>query len=176
MSVWGRRSTPISSRRPTVIGTVLLAAILLAGCAAGTPTKEDTVQAAPTAEHQRRQAADSVEETMRRSGVDWDADQSDEYAQDCVLADGSAGALYNIVRTGAGVDDPEAVTKAVGTAWVADGLKVEYSTDEMTSGAKRYLVNGGGGAVERIQFGAATTKTTMSGVSKCGTGDAADLG
>ncbi|MFS2030351.1 MULTISPECIES: hypothetical protein [unclassified Curtobacterium] len=115
------------------------------------------MQAAPTAEHQRRQAADYVEETMRRSGIDWDADQSDEYAQDCVLADGSAGALSNIVRTGAGVDDPEAVTKAVGTAWLADGLKVEYSTDEMTSGAKRYLLNGGGGAVERIQFGAATT-------------------
>ncbi|MGN6409736.1 MAG: hypothetical protein ACTHMH_15420 [Curtobacterium sp.] len=164
------------TRRPTTIGMVLLASVLLAGCATGNPTKEDTVQAAPTAEHQRRQAADYVEETMRRSGVDWDADQSDEYAQDCVLADGSTGALYNIVRTGAGVDDPEAVTKAVGTAWVADGLKVEYSTDEMTSGAKRYLVNGGGGAVERIQFGAATTKTTMSGVSKCGTGNAADLG
>ncbi|MGG7305947.1 hypothetical protein ACQXVK_02025 [Curtobacterium sp. AB451] len=155
---------------------MLLAAFLLAGCAAGTPTKEDTVQAAPIAEHQRRQAADYVEETMRRSGVDWDADRSEEYAQDCVLADGSAGALSNIVRTGAGVDDPEAVTKSVGTAWARDGLTVEYTTDEMTSGAKRYLVNGRGGVVERIQFGAATTKSSMGGVSKCGTGDAADLG
>ncbi len=158
---------------------MLVAVVVVASMTACAPgsSEGNTAQAAPTAEHQRRQAADYVEETMRRSGVDWDADQSEEYAQDCVLADGSAGALYDIVRTGAGVDDPDAVTKSVGAAWAADGLTVKYSTDEMTSGAKRYLVNGGGGgAVERIQFGAATTKSTMSGVSKCGTGNAADLG
>ena len=113
---------------------------------------------------------------MGRSGVDWDAAQSQEYPQECVLPDGSAGALYNIVRTGAGVRDPEAVTKSVGKRWAEDGLTVEYSTDKMTSGADRFLVNGSGGDVERIQFGAATTKSSMGGVSKCGTGNAADLG
>ncbi|MFS0729536.1 hypothetical protein ABC270_05565 [Curtobacterium sp. 1P10AnD] len=164
------------TRRPSALGAVLLAAFVLAGCAAGNPTKEDTVEPVPTAEHQRRLAAAYVEETMGRSGVDWDAAQSQEYPQECVLPDGSAGALYNIVRTGAGVRDPEAVTKSVGKRWAEDGLTVEYSTDKMTSGADRFLVNGSGGDVERIQFGAATTKSSMGGVSKCGTGNAADLG
>ncbi|KTR02830.1 hypothetical protein NS184_15120 [Curtobacterium luteum] len=155
---------------------MLLAALVLAGCAAASPTKEDTMEPAPTAEHQRRLAAAYVEETMHRSGIDWDAPQSQEYPQACSLPDGSAGAMYNIVRTGAGVRDPEAVTKSVGKRWAADGLTVEYSSDKMTSGADRYLVNGSGGDVERIQFGAATTKSSLGGVSKCGTGNAADLG
>lgn len=158
-----------------MIGLVMLVT-MLAGCATGTPNKENSMSAAPTAEHQRQLAVAYVDSTMKRSGVDWDAERSEEYAQDCVLADGSTGALYNVVRTGSGVADPEAVTKSVGTAWSADGLTVEYSTDQMTSGAKRYLVNGSGGDVERIQFGAATTKSSMNGVSRCGTGDAADLG
>lgn len=171
------RSPRMTIRRPTTIGMVLIAAVLLAGCVTGNPTEEDIPRAAaPTAEHQRRLAAAYVEQTMRRSGVDWDADQSEEYSRDRVLTDGSAGALYDIVRTGAGVDDPETVTESVGEAWASDGLTVEYTTDEMTSGAERYLVNGRGGAVERIQFGAATTKSSMGGVSKCGTGNAPDLG
>lgn len=149
---------------------------LLASCAGVPSVATRQATAAPTAEHQRRLAAASVEESMRRSGVDWDAAQSQEYPQECVLPDGSAGALYNIVRTGAGVRDPEAVTKSVGKRWAEDGLTVEYSTDEMTSGADRFLVNGSGGDVERIQFGAATTKSSMGGVSKCGTGNAGDLG
>lgn len=130
----------------------------------------------PTVQHQHELASAYVDKTMRTSGVGWDDSQANAYAQECLLTDGTSGALYNLTRIGAGVSDPRGVVRKVGRAWAADGLTVRYSESALNDGSQQFVVKGAGGDVERIQFGAAAARTSLAAVSRCGTGDAADLG
>ncbi|MDP4332945.1 hypothetical protein Q7F20_06135 [Curtobacterium sp. A7_M15] len=66
--------------------------------------------------------------------------------------------------------------RTVGRSWAADGLTVRYSESSLNDGSRQFVVTGAGGAVERIQFGAATVRSSLAAVSRCGVGDAAELG
>jgi len=172
----------IGRPRGTAAGPALaltLALTLALAACSGPPTggtSVETTPSTPTVQHQRDLAAAYVDATMRTSGVTWDDSQANEYAQECLLGDGTSGALYNLARIGAGVPDPEAAVRTVGRSWAADGLTVKYSESSLNDGSRQFVVKGAGGAVERIQFGAATVRSSLAAVSRCGTGDAADLG
>ncbi|MDR6573849.1 hypothetical protein J2X60_002503 [Curtobacterium sp. 320] len=164
--------------RGAAAGTVLALTLTLAACSVP-PTGRTPVQSTPstpTVQHQRDLAAAYVDATMQTSGVTWDDSQANEYAQECLLGDGTSGALDNLARIGAGVPDPEAAVRTVGRSWAADGLTVKYSKSSLNDGSREFVVKGAGGDVERIEFGAASTRSSLAAVSHCGTGDAADLG
>ncbi|MFS2030352.1 MULTISPECIES: hypothetical protein [unclassified Curtobacterium] len=164
--------------RGAAAGTVLALTLTLAACSApptgGTPVP--STPSTPTVQHQRDLASTYVAATMRTSGVLWDDAQENAYAQECRLGDGTSGALDNLTRIGAGLPDPQAAVQTVGRSWAADGLTVQYSESSLNDGSRQFVVKGAGGDVERIQFGAATTRSSLAAVSHCGTGDAADLG
>ncbi|MGG7305946.1 hypothetical protein ACQXVK_02020 [Curtobacterium sp. AB451] len=108
--------------------------------------------------------------------MEWNPSQDNSWTQDCVLAGGSRGALFNVTRVGGGVPDPKATQQLVGAAWAADGLDVQYSTDSYNDGSPQYVVSGTGGRVASVQFGAGPHRSTISAVSRCGAGDAAEPG
>ncbi len=155
---------------------VVMTGLALSSCAMNPPGEETSMASVPTAQQQGSAAEAYVEKTMRASGAEWDEAQSESYAQDCVLEGGSRGALFNVTRVGGGVPDPKATQRLVGAAWEADGLDVQYSTDSYNDGSPQYVVSGTGGRVASVQFGAGSHRSTISAVSRCGTGDAADLG
>lgn len=164
--------------RGAAAGTALALTLTLAACAApptgGTPVQ--STLSTPTVQHQRDLAAAYVDATMQTSGVTWDDSQANEYAQECLLGEGTSGALSNLARIGSGVSDPEGAVRTVGRSWAADGLTVRYTESSLNDGSRQFVVKGAGGDVERIQFGAATGRSSLVAVSHCGTGNAADLG
>jgi hypothetical protein len=152
----------------------LLLAAMTAGCSQSTSHGGNRVASTPTAQQQHAKATSVVEDTMRQSGVSWDTTPND-WAESCTLSDGSPGALFNVARTGAGVDDPQAVVREVGAAWKERGLSLTYGSDVMTSGTERYTVLGKGDGVTSILLGVAMSKSSLTGVSECGSGDADKL-
>lgn len=114
------------------------------------------------------------DEAKAQSGVSSWKDSDPPYPEACGLPDGSEGAHYNLTKFGSAVPDSQSTVKTVGEFLKSKGMKVEYTT-ETGNGVTQYQLLATGGAVSSISFTADSTKTTLFGVSACGTGKEGDL-
>jgi hypothetical protein len=153
----------------------IIAALGLGGCAMNDQSHRDQTSASiPTAQDQRDVLVGLYDEAKTQSGVSSWKKSDPPYPEACGLSDGSEGAHYNITKFGAAVPDSEDAVKRVGEFLRRKGMKVEYTT-ETGNGVTQYQVLATGGGVSSISFSADPTKTTLFGVSACGTGKESDL-
>jgi hypothetical protein len=165
-----------SRARLTGLVTACLTGLALVSCAMNPPGAGTPTASVPTTQQQGAVAEAFIAETMRASPVEWGPSQDNSWTQDCVLEGGSRGALVNVTRIGGGVADPRGTQQLIGAAWEADGLDVRYSTSAYNDGSPQYVVSGTGGRIASVQFGAGSHRSTIAAVSRCGVGDAAELG
>lgn len=156
---------------------VLVVACAVGGSAACTGQVSHRVTGAattPTAQEQRDVLVPLFDSAERQSGVTRWEKSDPPYPEACGLPDGSEGAHYDLTKFGSAVPDSQSTVKTVGEFLTSKGMKVEYTT-ETGNGVTQYQLLATGGAVSSISFTADSTKTTLFGVSACGTGKESDL-
>ena len=159
------------------LSVMLAAAALLLSACSGPTSDRATPEAStsvPSAQHQRSVLLALYDETKTNSDVSSWKRSDQPYPEACGLPGGSEGAHYDITEFGAAVADSEGAVRRVGRFLHDRGLTVEYTT-ETGNGITQYQVLATGGGVSSISFTADSTKTTLFGVSACGTGKEGDL-
>ena len=128
----------------------------------------------PTAQSQRDVLVALYDEAKAQTGVTKWQNLGEPYPQACGLDNGTEGAMYNFAKFGATVDDSAAAVKKVGAFLESKGMTTSYNTETINN-VTQYRVLATGGGVRSISFTADSTKTSLIGVSACGTGKESDL-
>jgi hypothetical protein len=163
-------------RNGIVLVVLAAAALVLSAC--GGPASHRIAPSAsasmPTAQEQRDVLVPLVDAAQKESGVATWEPSDPPYPQACGLGNGSEGAMFTITKIGATVEDSAAAVQKVGTFLESKGMTVAYNEETINS-VTQYRVLATGGGVRSISFTADSTKTSMAGVSACGTGKESDL-
>ena len=150
------------------VATLIMATVLLSGCSAG----EDTVNV-NDANGAKDAVVTIVDDTSDALGGEWDV-YSGPAVEGCTMSDGSDGATYSYIKTlRPGGSDPEADVAAVDGLWRERGL----TTERYESGGDDPIlgVRGGEEAAGSLDFLADARMYSVSGLSACVEGDAAQL-
>ncbi|QSB22762.1 hypothetical protein [Curtobacterium sp. 24E2] len=161
--------------RRTVAGSLALAAVsaILAGCALHEPDAEDSrrTEAQVDAETAKRQMVEAVDDATERLGGDWRSRTGPDYAEDCVLADGEAGAQWRYLTGSTLAGRPQADAAQMTEHWEAQGMKV--TRRDSSDGPA--IFGDGAGKVSSISVYAYSGNYTVQAVSLCFPGDADEL-
>jgi hypothetical protein len=158
------------------VGSVLLVGMLLVG-ATGCDAQRTGTGASELREPQvsadatKRQMVEAVDDATERLGGDWKARTGPDYAEDCVLADGEAGAQWRYLTGSTLAGRPQADAARMTEHWEAQGMKV--TRRDSSDGPANF--GDGAGKVSSISVYAYSGNYTVQAVSLCFPGDADEL-
>lgn len=123
------------------------------------------------AETAKQQMIEAVDDATERLGGKWKARTGPDYAEDCVLADGEAGAQWRYLTGSTTTGEPDADATAMAAHWEAQGMQV-VRRDSSDGPA---VFADGGRNVSSISVYAYAGNYTVQAVSLCFPGDADEL-
>jgi hypothetical protein len=158
------------------VGSVLLVGMLLVGltgCAVQRTGTGASERAEPqvSANAAKRQMVEAVNDATERLGGDWKARTGPDYAEDCVLADGEAGAHWRYLTGSTLAGRPDADAARMTEHWEAQGMRVT----QRDSSDGPAIFGDGAGKVTSISVYAYSGNYTVQAVSLCFPGDPDEL-
>lgn len=124
-----------------------------------------------SADATKRQMVEAVNDATERLDGKWKARTGPDYAEDCALADGEAGAQWRYLTGSTTTGEPDADATAMAAHWEAQGMQV-VRRDSSDGPA---VFADGGRNVSSISVYAYAGNYTVQAVSLCFPGDADEL-